>query len=50
MLDEPLIIKALTKKFKKNKTEFTAVDRLSFGVGKNECFGLLGLLNHKNNY
>ncbi|RMZ94274.1 ATP-binding cassette sub-family A member 3, partial [Brachionus plicatilis] len=41
--EDPLIVKALTKKFKKNKTEFTAVDKLSFGVGKNECFGLLGL-------
>ncbi|CAF0703608.1 unnamed protein product [Brachionus calyciflorus] len=41
--EEPLVVNELCKKFKKNRTEFTAVDGLSFGVGKKECFGLLGL-------
>nr|UOU03315.1 ATP-binding cassette subfamily A3-like 2 [Brachionus rubens] len=40
---EPLVVNQLYKKFKKNKTEFVAVDGLSFGVGQKECFGLLGL-------
>ncbi len=37
----------LSKKFKKRKTQFTAVDRLSFGIQKNQCFGLLGLNGEK---
>nr|QUF59430.1 ATP-binding cassette transporter Abca3-like2 [Brachionus angularis] len=40
---EPLVVSELFKKFMKNKTEFIAVNKLSFGVSQKECFGLLGL-------
>ena len=42
-INEPLIINDITKDFTKKKKTFTAVNRLSFGVQKKECFGLLGL-------
>lgn len=41
--NEPLVVSNLFKRFKKRKKEFVAVDRLSFGVESNQCFGLLGL-------
>jgi hypothetical protein len=37
--NEPLVVYNLVKKYKKHKTLLTAVDHLSFGVNKNECFG-----------
>jgi hypothetical protein len=36
---EPLVIAELTKKFRKNKKDFVAVNRLSFGIDNKECFG-----------
>ena len=40
---EPLIVSNLYKMFKKRKKPFVAVNRVSFGVNSNQCFGLLGL-------
>jgi hypothetical protein len=37
--NEPLVVYDLVKKYEKHKTILTAVDHLSFGVNKNECFG-----------
>ncbi|KAK3588930.1 hypothetical protein CHS0354_023690 [Potamilus streckersoni] len=37
-----LILNDLSKVFKRNNTSYFAVDHLSFGVQKGQCFGLLG--------
>ena len=42
-LDDPLVIKNLTRRFKKRGKKYAAVNDLSLGVGKAECFGILGL-------
>ena len=36
---EPLVVAELFKKFKKVKTKFVAVNKLSFGIASKECFG-----------
>lgn len=36
---EPLVVKNLFKKFKKNKKTLIAVNNLSFGIKKSTCFG-----------
>jgi hypothetical protein len=36
---EPLVVAELLKKFQKNKKDFVAVNRLSFGIDNKECFG-----------
>ena len=36
---EPLIVSELVKCYHKGKTEFTAVNKLSFGISPKECFG-----------
>ncbi len=38
---EPLVVSELVKKFKKGKVEFTAVNRLGFGIASNESFGYI---------
>jgi hypothetical protein len=38
---EPLIVNGLTKRFHKGKTEFLAVNNLSFGISPKECFGYI---------
>lgn len=40
---EPLVVYNLLKRFRKGPVRFVAVNRLSFGVRRQECFGLLGL-------
>jgi ABC-type uncharacterized transport system ATPase subunit len=40
---EMLIVNDVVMKFKKKKTDFYAVNHISFGVQNTECFGLLGL-------
>ncbi len=41
--NEPLLVKNVSKVFKKENKPFFAVDNLTFGVWPTECFGLLGL-------
>ena len=41
--NEPLVVKNLVKTYKKNSTIFNAVNDLSFGIPRGQCFGLLGL-------
>lgn len=41
--EEPLIVKNLYKEFSRRRKRFYAVNNLSFGIQRNECFGLLGL-------
>jgi ATP-binding cassette subfamily A (ABC1) protein 3 len=38
-LDDPLIIRNLTKKYRRRGRKYTAVKNLSVGVGQAECFG-----------
>jgi hypothetical protein len=40
-LTEPVVVKNLVKKFKKNGKSFSAVDNINFGIGKGKCFGYL---------
>lgn len=40
---EPLVVYNLMKRFRKGNVDFVAVNHLSFGVRRQECFGLLGL-------
>lgn len=40
---EPLVVNKLVKVYKKGRTNVRAVNQLSFGVQKEQCFGLLGL-------
>lgn len=41
--EEPLVVHDLVRRFKKGKKDFIAVNNLSFGIAKKECFGFLGL-------
>lgn len=41
--EEPILVRDLTRVFRKNGRPFLAVNNLSFGVRPAECFGLLGL-------
>ncbi|XP_041364383.1 uncharacterized protein LOC121379797 [Gigantopelta aegis] len=41
--EDILVVNDLSKVFKRGSNTFLAVDRLSFGVNKGECFGLLGV-------
>jgi hypothetical protein len=36
---EPLVVSELVKRYKKGKEEFLAVNRLGFGISRNESFG-----------
>lgn len=38
-LTDPVVVKNLVKKFKKNGRNFSAVNNINFGIGKGECFG-----------
>ena len=38
-INEPLVVKNLIKRYKKNRKSFNAVNNLSFGVQQSECFG-----------
>ena len=38
----PLMLHGLVVKYDKKGEKFVAVDNLSFGIVKSECFGLLG--------
>lgn len=40
---EPLVVNRLVKMYKKNRVKVKAVNQLSFGVQRQQCFGLLGL-------
>ncbi len=40
---EPLVVNKLVKVYRKGKANVRAVNQLSFGVQKKQCFGLLGL-------
>ena len=40
---EPLVVNKLVKIYKKGKVSVKAVNHLSFGVQREQCFGLLGL-------
>lgn len=40
---EPLVVHNLMRRFRKGNVDFVAVNHLSFGVRRQECFGLLGL-------
>lgn len=42
-INETLVVKNICKAFKKGNKKFLAVNHLSFGIDKNQCFGLLGL-------
>ena len=37
--EEPLVVNDLYKEFTKGGKDFVAVNHLSFGVKRNECFG-----------
>jgi ABC-2 type transport system ATP-binding protein len=41
-VEEVIVLDKVTKRFKKNKKEFTAVDRVSLKIRKGQIFGLLG--------
>ena len=36
---EPLVVKNLKKEFRRNRIRFMAVNNVSFGIQKKECFG-----------
>jgi hypothetical protein len=38
-LSEPVVVRNLVKKFKKNSRTFSAVKNLNFGMSKASCFG-----------
>ncbi|XP_021364515.1 ATP-binding cassette sub-family A member 1-like isoform X2 [Mizuhopecten yessoensis] len=40
--DDTLVVSSLSKAYKRGRKSFLAVNHLSFGVPKGECFGLLG--------
>ena len=37
--EEPLIVRDLLKRFQKSKIYFNAVNNMSFGIKKADCFG-----------
>lgn len=42
--DELLVVRGLNKTFRKKRDKhFTAVDKLTFGIPRGECFGMLGV-------
>jgi len=40
---DSVILRSLSKMYGNGSSTIVAVDRLSFGVGRGECFGLLGI-------
>lgn len=38
-LVDPVVVKNLVRRFKKNGRNFNAVNNINFGIGKGECFG-----------
>lgn len=38
-ITEPVVVKDLVKKYKKNGRRFSAVDNVNFGIKKGTCFG-----------
>ncbi|KAL5018720.1 hypothetical protein ScPMuIL_004442 [Solemya velum] len=41
--NDAVVVRDLSKVFKRGQREFLAVDHINFGVSKGECFGLLGI-------
>lgn len=42
-ITDPVVVKGLVRKFKKNGRSFAAVNNINFGIAKGECFGLVRL-------